>query len=157
MLTTLRSVAQRFAAALKNAGELFPRGAKDAFGEARFLAARNAAAFRASLGQGAVFAGDDYVVILDPPAEQPPPFAPRCIPVIAVDEPGDALRRFTDHGIALEAFALSDERPDIVQMALESGAVRLTRFGELQKPSPAGNHGGRGRITDFIRWIDREL
>jgi hypothetical protein len=33
--------------------------------------------------------------------------------------------------------------------------VRVTAFGEMQNPPLAGHHGGRARIADFIRWIDR--
>jgi hypothetical protein len=42
-------------------------------------------------------------------------------------------------------------------MALDAGAVRLTRFGELQHPPLGGDHGGRPRIAEFIRWIDKTL
>ena len=149
-------VAEGFADALSNASRTFPRGANDDATAARFASVRNAAAFRASLGESSLFSGESHAVIFSPLHQDPPSFGPRCISVVPVDKPDEALRYLTEHGVALEAFALSETRDDIVQMAIDAGAVRLTRFGALQTPPASGNHGGRPRITDFVRWIDRE-
>ncbi|MBV9277514.1 MAG: hypothetical protein JOZ97_04675 [Candidatus Eremiobacteraeota bacterium] len=149
-------IGERFAEALGNAARSFPRGARDHRAAARFATARDAAAFRASFGSGRLVAADDFAILLDPPADEPPPFAPRCIPVIPVQTPHEALQYLRKHQIALEAFAISEAREDIEAMAVAAGAVRLSRFGALQQPPACGNHGGRGRIVDFIRWVDRE-
>lgn len=154
-----REIVADLATAVRSAGAQFPVGADDGLRASRVSTVRNAAAFRAALGQGAVFADDagTFAIVCDPPHDEPPPFAPRCIAVVPVREPSDAAAYLRRHHVDLEAFAISDGRPDIVTMALGAGAVRLTRFGELQRPPPGGNHGGRGRIVDFIRWIEREI
>ena len=151
------AVARRLAGALERASKRFSAGTRDDLSSARFATTRSAAAFRASLGEGVLFAGGDFVVVFSPSHQKPPSLASRFVSVIPVNEPAEARRYIGRCEIALEAFALSDAREDIVQMAIEAGAVRLTRFGELQAPPTAGHHGGRARITDFIRWIDREI
>jgi hypothetical protein len=45
----------------------------------------------------------------------------------------------------------------VLQFAIDAGAVRITRFGELQHPPIAGDHGGRPRMSEFIKWIDKTL
>lgn len=154
-----QEVAGRFAAAVRRAGIEFPPGAGEASVASRVGTVRNAAAFRAALGQGAVFSDDQssFAIVFDPPRDEPPPFAPRCIAVIPVREPSEAVAYLRAHEIALEALAISDERPDLIAMALDTGAVRLTRFGELQRPPISGNHGGHARVVDFIRWTDKDL
>jgi hypothetical protein len=62
------------------------------------------------------------------------------------------LRR---HDLALEGFATADNRSDVIDLAVVAGAVRLARFGELQNPPLAGEHGGRPRIAEFVRWVDK--
>lgn len=137
----------------------FPIGERHAADAARIAQQRNLAAFRAAAGHGAVFASEraEYAVIIDPPAGEPPQFLPRTLGVLAVDGPQDALRYIRDHRLRLEGFALSDGGTEIEQAAVEAGAVRLTRFGELQHPPLSGDHGGRPRVAEFVRWIDRTL
>jgi hypothetical protein len=137
----------------------FPVGRREAETSARLSHHRNLAAFRAAAGTGTVFANAaaEYTLVVNPPKEEPPPFLPRALGVIPVDCVADALAYLQMHPIPLEGFALSSSRSDAVQMALEAGAVRLTRFGELQHPPLGGDHGGRPRIAEFIRWIDKTL
>jgi hypothetical protein len=87
--------------------------------------------------------------------DAPPPFLPRLPNVIAVSDPAEALRYIRLHGLLLEGFAIAGNRPDIMKLAVEAGAVRLSGFGKLQDPPLYGNHGGRPRIGEFVKWIDR--
>ena len=151
--------AQLLAKAIEEANIEFPPGTRSAADAAQIAQQRDLAAFRAAGGRGSVFSGEnaEYAVIVEPPASQPPYFLPRTIGIMAVDGPQDALSYLRAHSLRLEGFALSDHRSDAVQAAVEAGAVRLARFGELQQPPLSGDHGGRPRIAEFIRWIDRTL
>ena len=137
----------------------FPLGQRDAAVAARVAQQRNLGAFRAASGSGRVFASDaaDYAIFLEPPFAEPPQFLPRTLGIIAVDAPAEASAYIAEHGLPLEGFALAGARPDVMAMALEAGAVRLTRFGELQHPPLGGDHGGRPRIAEFVKWIDKTL
>lgn len=147
------------AGCIEEANVEFPLAQRAAADAASIAQQRNLAAFRAAAGRGAVFASQnaEYAVIVDPPTSQPPQFLPRTLGIIVVDEPQDAVRYVQEHGLRLEGFALSDGRSGIVQAAVQAGAVRLARFGELQHPALSGDHGGRPRIAEFVRWIDRTL
>ncbi len=137
----------------------FPAAQSDPAVLAARGAARDLAEFRAAAGTGAAFANEavDYAILFDPPREAPPLFIPRTLGVIPVEGPAEALEYLQRHGLELEGFALSEPRPDLVRLATDAGAVRLTRFGELQRPPIGGNHGGRPRVVEFVRWIDNEL
>ena len=137
----------------------FPAGRLEPEQTARRSALRAAGAFRAALGAGSVFTEHQggATLFFDPSPDEPPPFAPRSLAVIPVGRPADALQYLRRHAIALEGFALSEPRADAIDLALSAGAVRLAPFGELQRPPVAGNHGGRSRIADFVRWIDKEI
>ena len=145
--------------AVERANVEFPLGRRDASSAARVAHQRNLAAFRSAGGTGGVFANEaaEYALVLDPPRTEPPHFLPRTLGVIAVDIPSEALAYLREHNLPLEGFSISFDRPDLVQLALDAGAVRLTRFGELQHPPLAGSHGGRPRISEFVRWIDKTL
>ncbi|HKU67775.1 MAG TPA: acyl-CoA reductase [Candidatus Baltobacteraceae bacterium] len=147
------------AAAVEEANVEFPIGERSAAEVAAIAQQRDLAAFRAAGGRGAVFASADadYAIIVDQPSSEPPHFLPRTIGVLAVDGPRDALAYVREHRLRLEGFALSEHRADALEMAVAAGAVRLTRFGELQHPPLSGDHGGRPRIAEFVRWIDRSL
>lgn len=151
--------AQRLARAIETAGVEFPLGRGEPALRARLAHLRNVAAFRAAGGRGAVFANDaaEYLLEYDPPLDQAPHFLPRALGVIPVDGPHDALAYLRAHRLPLEGFAFSSARSDAEHAAIEAGAVRLTRLGELQHPPLAGDHGGRPRIAEFIRWIDKTL
>ena len=151
--------ARMLADAVERANVEFPLGSRDAATIARVGQQRAAAAFRAASGTGAVHTdeGAAYAVVFDPPPSEPPQFLPRMLGVIPVDGPQDALAYLRAHRLPLEGFALSSDRVDAVDAAVRSGAVRLARFGELQHPPLGGDHCGRPRIAEFVRWIDITL
>ena len=120
----------------------FPRSAAAGQLAADVSHARALAAFRSSTAGAGVL-------------DAPPAFLPRLANVIAVRGPAEALVYVRRHGLALEGFALAGGRPDITNLAVEAGAVRLSGFGKLQDPPLHGNHGGRARIGEFVKWIDR--
>ena len=62
------------------------------------------------------------------------------------------VRRFTRTAAAGAGRRVAD---DARALAVALGTVRVTPFGCMQDPPLAGHHGGRPRIGDFIRWIDR--
>ncbi|MDP9017133.1 MAG: hypothetical protein M3N19_02290, partial [Candidatus Eremiobacteraeota bacterium] len=154
-----RTFLSRLANAAERATIEFPPGARDPASEARRSTIRNTAAFRAATGRGAVLCDDacSFVLVYDQPADEPPAFAPRVLGIIPVSAPSDAVVYLRRHAVAIEAFALSDQRADLVEAAISAGAVRLAPFGELQRLPVSGDHGGRPRIADFIRWIDKEI
>ncbi len=146
-----------FRAALDRATVEFPPGRLDAAAQARVANARNVATFRASEGSGAVMGGSNgYLALLDAPRDEPPAFLPRVVAVHCVDGPGDALAYVRDHRLPIEAIALAGSRADLNAMALASGASRIARFGDLQRPPLGGNHGARPRIAEFVRWVSDE-
>lgn len=153
---------QRFCALLAEAVERaaveFPPGKRDARASARIASARNLAAFRSATGRGAVFSDEraSYLAVLDPPQSEPPAFLPRALAVHTIDSPDDAVAYVRRHELPLEAIAVAGVRDDIVDAALALGVNRITAFGELQRPPASGNHGGRARIADFVRWVSLE-
>ncbi|MDQ6931273.1 MAG: hypothetical protein M3126_11490, partial [Candidatus Eremiobacteraeota bacterium] len=150
----VQSFLKTLAEATQGAGLEFPIGKRDPGDVARMAQFRAVAAFRAAGGQGAVYSDDvcSYVLVYDPPSGDPPPFAPRCLSIIPVREPAQAAAYVRAHHIELEGFALSDGRRDVVESAVNAGAVRLAAFGELQRLPVSADHGGRPRIADYIRW-----
>jgi hypothetical protein len=155
----VRTFLDHLAVAAGEASIEFPRGACEPAALAAAGTVRNVAAFRAASGRGAVYSDDacSFVIAYDPPREDPPAFAPRALGVIPVSGPQEAVRYLRGHGVELEAVSLADGRDDVIAAMLDAGAVRLAPFGELQRPPVSSNHGGRPRIADFIRWIDREF
>jgi len=154
---------QRFstllAAAVERAAVEFPPGERDARASARIASARNLAAFRAAGGSGSVFSDEraSYLAVLDPPVSEPPAFLPRALGIRTVDGPASALAYVRRHGIAIDAIAVAGRRDDIQRLAVDLGAHRLTPFGSLQNPPIGGNHGGRPRVAEFVRWIGSEV
>jgi hypothetical protein len=149
---------QLLAAAVERAAVEFPPGKRDARATAQLAHARDLAAFRAAGGAGSVFsdARASYLTVLDPPVHEPPAFLPRALNIHTIDAPAEARAYLQRHAIPLEALAVAGARDDIVNTAVEMGAHRITAFGELQRPPVTGNHGGRPRIAEFVRWIGRE-
>ncbi len=117
----------------------FPSGAEQRIAEVAH--ARALARFRKSVASNAL--------------DDPPPFLPRLTGAVTVRDPAEALDYLRRHGLALEGFAIAGDRPDLSELGVNAGAVRLSRFGELQNPPLQGNHGGRPRIGDFVKWIDK--
>ncbi len=120
----------------------FPRGAAAARRTADISHARALTAFRKSTGATGVL-------------DAPPPFLPRLANVVVVRDPAEALEYVRRHRLALEGFAIAGDRFDLIALGVNAGAVRLSNFGELQDPPLHGNHGGRPRIGEFVKWIDR--
>jgi hypothetical protein len=125
---------------------------------ASLAAMRDLASFRAAQGRGTAYSdpGTTFVVELDAPVAQRPAFLPRAIGVRTVAGPRDVVNYLTLHKISIEALAIAAPRPDVVDMAVEIGAARIARFGELQRPHAQTRHGGRPRIAEFVRWITDE-
>jgi hypothetical protein len=136
----------------------FPPSAFDAQRSATVAAARDAASFRASGALGAAFSREDasYLLALDPPYDEPPPFLPRTLAVFGVDSAADAASYLARHRIPVEALAVAAPHPDVAAMAREVGASRIAPFGALQSPPLGGYHGGRPRIAEFVRWLSDE-
>lgn len=150
--------AELLAGEIERAAIEFPVGTRDAGDLAALGSARALAAFRAAAGEGRVYSNADasHLLAADPPRSQPPFFLPRALVLFSVDSPAEALSYLHKHGIALEALATASQRADVAAFAVEAGAARIARFGELQAPSLGSNHGGRARVSDFVRWITNE-
>jgi hypothetical protein len=152
----------RFAAllavALERAHVEFPPGERGAGASARLGSARALAAFRAASGAGSVYGDSEarHLLVVAPPAGDPPLLLPRALNLHPVDGPDEAAAYLRRHGIALEALAASGKREDVVKMAVDAGAARIAPFGALQSPQMEGNHGGRQRVTGYIRWITND-
>jgi len=118
---------------------------------------RRAAHFRAAQGEGAALGTGSgrYLLVLDPPRSEPPPFLPRTLALYAVDGPQEMLAFVLHHALPLEAVAVSEERADIREAAIASSASRLAPLGALQAPPLGGEHGGVERILPFVRAIYR--
>jgi hypothetical protein len=146
--------------ALDAAAVEFPsREDKPADATARYA---NGARFRAAQGSSALRGGVTaaHVLVIDAAVDEAPPLLPRALATYAVDGPDDAAAYLRRHALPLEGFALDaatgDARPDVLALAVASGAARIAPFGALQTPSIAGEHGGTPRILPFVRAIVRE-
>jgi DNA-binding Lrp family transcriptional regulator len=152
---TPEAFARELGRALERAAVEFPPGAA-AQNESAALAYRRRQAFAATQGTTIVHAGG-FVVTLDPRADEPPPLVRRALPLYSVDGPGEALAFIERHRLPLEGFAACPaERADVLDVALRSGAARITRLGRLQAPPIAGNHGAKERILPFVQAVYRD-
>jgi hypothetical protein len=97
-------------------------------------------------------------IVLDAPGDVAPPFGAGTLPVVIVGGPDDAGAYVRRHALALHAITTSAATGDdaAAELAVCLGAVRVAPFGALHAPPIAGHGGGRARIADFVRWIDRE-
>ncbi len=136
----------------------FPPSQSEPAAMAAMGAAHDLAMFRAANGRGAVRtdAARSYVAAFDGGFERAPDFLPRTVAVYPVDAPSQAVDYLRQHALAIEAWSASSQRPDIVDAAVASGAVRVTQFGGLQNPPLSTPHGGRPRIAEFVRWVSDE-
>jgi hypothetical protein len=134
----------------------FPAGPRKPARAARVGAYAAAAAFRAANGTGRVLRAPDgtWTIVVDPPADELPPFGGGVIPVVTVGGIAGAAAYVERHALPLQALGVAavDGARDFAERL---GAVRVTLLGEMQDPPLAGHHGGRPRIADFIRWVDR--
>jgi hypothetical protein len=150
--------AELLAADIERTAVEFPVGTREAGDRAALGSARALAAFRAAAGEGRVFSDENatHLLVADPPRSQPPFFLPRALALFSVDSPAEAQAYLQTHAIGLEALATTSQRADVAALAVAAGAARIARFGELQAPLVGGNHGGRARVSDFVRWITNE-
>ncbi len=148
------SFGEILATAIAGAVAEFPPGPADPQLLARLAAARDLATFR-SPSAGGIYASphSTYLVLVDPPAEDPPLFLPRALAIRSVANASEAATYIERHGITLEALAVNQRRPDLTDLAARAGAARITAFGALQAPPLGGFHGGRPRVAEFVRWI----
>ena len=151
---------QRFMHALADACTAhaieFPAGPRKPVRAAGANAYASAAAFRAANGKGMVLRAPDgaWSIVLDPPAGDLPPFGGGVIPVVLADRVADAAAYVAQHQLPLQAIGIAGSA-DARLLAESLGAVRVAAVGTMQDPPLAGRHGGRPRIGDFIRWVDR--
>ena len=124
---------------------------------ARLAMARDTASFRMAPGQH-IFtdARSSYLLLLDPPFDEPPLLLPRALSVYSVAAPSAAVGYLQRHGITLEAFAVAQAGAGLRTTAASLGASRITAFGSLQAPPLGAPHGGRPRIAEFVRWVSDE-
>ena len=152
----MQRVAELLAAACERVALEFPGGARSPGRTAAVAAYRSVALFRAAGGTGTVLRAADATLVVDPPADQPPPFLPRVIPLIPVDGDAGVARYVAEQSLPVQALGVLSADDASLRLAERIGAVRVAPFGSLQTPPLAGHHGGSPRIADFIRWIDAE-
>jgi hypothetical protein len=152
----LARVARMLAAACERVAVQFPGGSREPERAARIGSYRSLAAFRAAGGHGGVLRGGDATLVVAPPHDEPPPFLPRVLPLIAVAD-DDAIAAYAaEQRLPVQALGVVASDAHAVALAERIGAVRIAPFGTMQDPPVAGHHGGTPRIADFVRWIDRE-
>lgn len=150
----LARTAAALAAACERVAVEFPGGARSASRTAATAAYRNLAAFRAASGRGAVMRAGDAALIVDPPRDEAPPFLPRVVPLILVEN-DDAIAAYAAaQRLPVQAVGVATADAAAVALAQRIGAVRVAPFGTMQAPPLGGHHGGAPRIADFVRWID---
>ena len=155
--------AQRFVRALADACEAtaieFPPGRRDVERAARATAYVARAAFRAANGAGEVrrSSTEGWSIVVAPPTDELPPFGAGTIPLLLVAGVAEAADYVLRHALPLQALGVPAAFDDAAAAALAAtlGAVRVAPLGTLQTPPLGGHHGGRSRIADFVRWIDR--
>ena len=142
--------------AIEDAAREFPAVAS-AESSARRATARDMASLRSDRDQR-IFtdARSSYLVVLDPPLDQPPLLLPRALSVYSVADPREAVAYIERHGIPLEALAVAESNANLRNVAAGLGASRMTLLGSLQEPPLGEFHGGRPRIAEFVRWISDE-
>jgi hypothetical protein len=119
--------------------------------------ARDVASFRRTAGEH-IFtdAESSYLLLLNPPLDEPPLLLARTLSLYTVADSREAVAYLRRHGIALEALAVAQPEDELRTVAANLGASRITAFGSLQAPPLAAFHGGRPRIAEFVRWISEE-
>jgi hypothetical protein len=152
--------AERFAEMLANemqkAAIKFPPAPQDSETALRIAARRELAVFRGAAERVAFDPDSGYLAVLDPPFEEPPLFLPRALGIRAVERVDEVAEYFERHGISIEALAVSESRPDLLELATRLRAARVAKLGTLQAPPAGAFHGGRPRIAEFVRWIGNE-
>jgi hypothetical protein len=134
----------------------FPAGPRKPVRAARAGTYAAAAAVRAANGSGRVLRAPDgaWTIVVEPPAGDLPPFGGGVIPIVYVDGITGAAAYIERHRLPLQALGVAAV-DDARAFADALGTVRITPLGAMQDPPLSGHHGGRPRIVDFIRWVDR--
>jgi len=141
-------------AAFERVAVEFPPGVLDAARAAAVASRRLLGTFRAAQRDEPA---PSPMLDLAPPADAPPALLPRVLPIYPVAGPDDVARYVERHQLPVQALGVADPADPVARTLAETiGAVRIARFGTMQAPPLAGRHGGRPRISDFIRWIDAE-
>lgn len=142
--------------AIEDAAREFPAVAS-AESSARRATARDMASLRSDRDQR-IFTDtrSSYLVVLDPPLDQPPLLLPGALSVYSVADPREAVAYIERHRIPLEALAVAESNANLRNVAASLGASRMTLLGSLQEPPLGEFHGGRPRIAEFVRWISDE-
>lgn len=153
---TLARVGAVLAAASERVAVEFPPSPLSAQREAAIGSYRNLAAFRAASGRGTVLRGGGATIVVDAPSDEPPPFLPRVLPVIAVRSDDDVVAYGRAHRLPVQALGVVEPGETALSLGRRLGAVRVAPFGTLQAPPLGGHHGGAPRIAEFVRWIDCE-
>ena len=147
---------ERFAAAMERAATEFPVGERSPSSRAAMLQHRNLAAFRAAAGRGAAYSDErlQFLVLLDPPAQEPPIFLPRTVALLPVDAPDDIISYVERHALPIESLGVTGTPRSYTEIALRIGAARIASLGEMQRPPLQAHHGGRPRIAEYVRFLD---
>ncbi|MHB8703469.1 MAG: acyl-CoA reductase [Candidatus Tyrphobacter sp.] len=128
----------------------FPLGARAAGTIASVASARDLGRFRG----GPVHSDAEATFVLEIGGpERAPAFLPRVLAVHGVRDPVEMRAYVARHRLPLEACAVAGERYDVRAAAIAAGANRIARFGELQAPPLSYAHGGRPRVSEFVRII----
>ncbi|NNM98453.1 MAG: hypothetical protein HKL91_01470 [Candidatus Eremiobacteraeota bacterium] len=151
-----RELAARFARAMESAATEFPVGERSAAKRAGMLQARNLAAFRSAGGRGGAFCDDalTYLLLLDPPENEPPPFLPRTVAMLPIDSPEEIARYVERHALPIECLGSTGTPRPYTEIAERIGAARIAPLGEMQRPPLRAHHGGRPRIAEYVRFLD---
>ncbi|MGA8097384.1 MAG: hypothetical protein WB810_01860, partial [Candidatus Cybelea sp.] len=128
----------------------------DAATALQIAARRDLAAFRGAAERAAFDRTSSYLTVLDPPFDEPPLFLPRAIGIRAVERVDEVAEYFEHHGVSIEALAVTESRPDLIELATRLRVARVAKLGTLQAPPAGAFHGGRPRIAEFVRWVGNE-
>jgi hypothetical protein len=150
----LTRVGTLLAAACERVAVEFPPSRFSAERDAAVGTYRNLAAFRAANGRGTLLRGGGATIVAGAPADEPPPFLPRVLPLIAVRSDDDVVAYCRAHRLPVQALGVVEPDEDALALGRRLGAVRVAPLGTLQAPPLGGHHGGMPRIADFVRWID---
>ena len=151
---TLARVAATLAAALERVAIEFPGGERAPQRTARVAQYRDAAAFRAAGGRGAMLRAADAVLVVDPPPADALPFLPRVLPLIPVAGDDDVAAYVRAHRLPVQSLGIGDAGDAAVALAARIGAVRV---GAVRRDagSAAGRASRRASAYRRLRALDR--
>jgi hypothetical protein len=148
--------AEMLADEMQKTAVAFPPAPRNSAAALRVAARRDLAAFRGAAERAAFDRDSGYLIVLDPPFDEPPLFLPRAIGIRAVDRVDEVAEYFEHHGISIEALAVTESRPDLLELATRLRVARVAKLGTLQTPPVGAYHGARPRIAEFVHWVGNE-